>query len=239
MIFGLVLFMMQSGFWDTIPSMPTARQEVGVAAIEGRVYVVGGLDGAGVGRTTLEIFDTRTGQWETGPPLPVSLHHPNVAAVGTKLYVAGGYTGVVWRAVGTTFELDTDRMVWLRKADMPTERGAGAAVGYNGSLYVFGGERGTSVADAAVFNPATNSWLTLAPMPTPRNHIGAAAVRGKIYVIGGRPGNLSVNEAYDPLTNTWTTKTSMPTARSGHAVAALHNFIFTFGGEGNVNSPAG
>jgi Kelch motif len=238
MIFGLFLIL-QSGIWGTIPPMPIALQEVGVAAFEGRVYVVGGLDETGAGRNTLEIFNTRTGRWETGPPLPASIHHPNVAAVGSKLYVAGGYTGSTFQAVGTTFELDTDRMTWTRKADMPTARGAGAAVGYNGRLYVFGGDRGLSVSDAEVFDPATNSWSTLAPMPTPRNHIGAAEVRGKIYVIGGRAGNLNVNEAYDPLTNTWTTKTSMPTARSGHAVAALNNFIFAFGGEGNPNSPTG
>jgi len=239
MIAGFALFLLQSGFWASIPPMPTARQEVGVAAVEGRVYVAGGLDASGTGRNTLEIFDTRTGQWETGPSLPVSVHHPNVTAVGTKIYVAGGYVGPVGLPAATVFELDIDRMIWTQKADMPTPRGAGAAVGYDGRLYVFGGERGTSVTDAAVFTPGTNSWSTLAVMPTPRNHMGAAAVRGKIYVIGGRPGNLDVNEAYDPLTDTWTTKSPMPTPRSGHAVTSLNNFIFTFGGEGNPNSPAG
>ena len=67
MIASFALFLLQSGFWASIPPMPTARQEVGVAAVEGRVYVAGGLDASGTGRNTLEIFDTRTGQWETGP----------------------------------------------------------------------------------------------------------------------------------------------------------------------------
>jgi hypothetical protein len=240
MLAGFALFLLQSGFWASIPPMPTARQEVGVAAVEGRVYVVGGFDASGTGRDTLEIFDTRTGQWQAGPSLPVSVHHPNVAAVGNKIYVAGGYVGPVGLPAATTFELDTDRMTWTQKTDMPTPRGAGAAVGYDRRrLFVFGGERGTSVTDTAVFNPETNSWSTLAAMPTPRNHMGAAVVRGKIYVIGGRPGNLDVNEAYDPLTDTWSIKSPMPTGRSGHAVTSLNNFIFTFGGEGNSNSAVG
>src|SRR5262249_39676231 len=160
--------------------------------------------------------DTRTGRWETGPSLPTTVHHPNVAAVGAKVYVAGGYAGPAGIPAATTFELDIDRMTWRQKADMPTPRGAGAAIGYNGRLYVFGGERGTTVADVAAYDPGTNAWSVLAPMPTPRNHMGASVVRGKIYVIGGRPGNLNINEMYDPISNTWTPKASMPTPRSSH-----------------------
>jgi N-acetylneuraminic acid mutarotase len=239
MVLAFALFVLQTGLWNSIPPMPSARQEVGVAAVEGRVYVVGGVNAVGVGQTTLDIFDTRTNQWRTGPPLPLSLHHPNGAAVGTKVYVAGGYAGATGFPSGATFELDVDRMVWTQKADMPTARGAGAAVGYNGRLYVFGGERGTSVTDVAIFDPATDSWTTAAPMPTPRNHMGAAAVRGKIYVVGGRPGNLAVNEMYDPLTDSWTSKAPMPTGRSGHAVASLNNSVYAFGGEGNDASAVG
>jgi N-acetylneuraminic acid mutarotase len=201
--------------------------------------VIGGLNASAAGQTIVEIYDTKTGHWETGPSLPVSLHHPNVAAIGTKIYVAGGYAGPAGFPSALTFELDVDQLTWTQKADMPTARGAGAAAGYNGRLYVFGGERGTTVTDVAIFDPATGAWTTGAAMPTPRNHMGAAVVRGRIYVIGGRPGNLGVNEAYDPISNTWTAKAPMPTARSGHAVASLNNFVFTFGGEGNAELATG
>jgi hypothetical protein len=122
---------------------------------------------------------------------------------------------------------------------MPTPRGAGAAVGYNGRLYVFGGERGFTVAEAAVFDPAADVWTELAPMPTARNHMAAAVLRGRIHVIGGRPGNLAIHEAYDPLTNSWAAKTPMPTARSGIAATAIGNVLHAFGGEGNRQSPLG
>jgi hypothetical protein len=160
-----------------------------------------------------------------------------VASIGNKVYIAGGYGDV--GAIPTTFELDTDLMTWTRKADMPSARGAGAAVAHNGKLYVIGGERGFTVSDAAVFDPASNAWTELPPMPTPRNHHSAAVVRGKIYVVGGRPGNLTANEAYDPLTNTWGHKAPMPTGRSGIAAATVDNFVFVFGGEGNPASPNG
>jgi hypothetical protein len=158
-----------------------------------------------------------------------------VAAIGAKIYVAGGYTDSGFDAVARTYEFDTDTGVWTRRADMPTRRGAGAAVAYNGRLYVFGGERaGATVSESAVYDPQTDFWTPLTPMPTPRNHNGAAVVRGRMYVIGGRPGNLDVNEAYDPRTNTWTVKSPMPTGRSGLAAAAAGRFIHVFGGEGNA-----
>ena len=97
-----------------MPPMPAARQEVGVAAVEGRIYVIGGLDANLSGQRAVDIFNTRSGEWEPGPPLPFSLHHPNVAAVGHKVYVAGGYAEIGVSAA--TFELDTDRMTWARKA---------------------------------------------------------------------------------------------------------------------------
>jgi hypothetical protein len=238
-ILASTLLLLQTGFWTSIPPLPTPRQEVGVAAIEGQVYVIGGFDSRGRGSAVVEIFDTRSNTWRPGPPIPVAVHHPMVAAIGNKVFVAGGYAEPSF-AVANTFELDTDTMTWTRKADMPTARGAGAAVAHNGSLYVIGGDRaGITVQDTAVFDPATDVWTQLAPMPTPRNHHAAAAIRGKIYVVGGRPGNLANNEAFDPIGNTWTAKTPMPTPRSGIAAAALRNQIHVFGGEGNRAVPTG
>jgi N-acetylneuraminic acid mutarotase len=234
----LAILLLQTGEWLLAPALPVPRQEVGVAAVEGRIFVIGGIAENRAGSSVVEIFDTRSNEWRAGPPLPIPLHHPNVAAVGSKVYVAGGYTEPGF-AVADTYELDTDNLVWTRKANMPTGRGAGAAVGYNGRLYVFGGERGTTVAEAAVFDPAADRWTELAPMPTARNHMAAAALRGRIHVVGGRPGNLAVHEAYDPATNSWTAKSPMPTARSGIAVAAIGEFMHAFGGEGNRASPLG
>ncbi|PYS00027.1 MAG: hypothetical protein DMG12_18940 [Acidobacteria bacterium] len=187
MILAWALLLLQTGTWSSIPLLPTPRQEVGVAAVEGRVWVIGGIDADRRGSSVVEIYDTPTNQWQPGPPVPIPIHHPMVAAAGSKVYVAGGYTEPGFTPVAYTFELDTDTLKWTRKADMPAPRGAGAAVAHNGKIYVIGGERGTTVGDTAVFDPVLNSWTPLAPMPTPRNHHGAAVIRGRIYVVGGRP----------------------------------------------------
>ncbi len=238
---GLALFaLLQLGQWTSIPPLNIPRQEIGVTAVEGRVYAIGGIGADQQGSNVVEIFDVRTGQWRLGPPLPMALHHPNVAAVGSKIYVAGGFSGSSFTPTAQTFELDIDTEVWTPRPNLRAARAAGAAVAYAGRLYVFGGDAGgPSVTDASVYDPSTNQWTDLAPMPTPRNHMAAAVLRGRIYVVGGRPGNLSVNEMYDPTTNEWLTKTPMPTPRSGHGVGSVGGMLIAFGGEGNPNTPTG
>ena len=46
--------------------MPSERSEVAVAAMEGRIYVVGGFDG----QTELEIYDPTADRWTRGAPFP-------------------------------------------------------------------------------------------------------------------------------------------------------------------------
>jgi N-acetylneuraminic acid mutarotase len=230
----------QNGTWASIPPMPEARQEVGVVAAEGFVYVIGGLATGGASSNRVDIFDTHLGRWLQAPPLPIPVHHPMVAALGHRIYVAGGYIDPSFTPHAQTYEFDPDQFTWVRKADMPTARGAGAAASYGGKIYVFGGERnGQTVNEVAAYNPETNSWTAAASMPTPRNHHGAALAGGKIYLVGGRPGNLSANEEFDPTTETWTMKAPLPTGRSGIAVAALGRYVYAFGGEGNSASPLG
>ena len=80
------------GVWRSLPSLPTSRQEVGIAELNGHVYVIGGLV-TGAASTALEAFDTETEEWQALGSLPTPLHHVGAAAVGGKVYSIGGYVG--------------------------------------------------------------------------------------------------------------------------------------------------
>src|SRR5204863_985276 len=59
--------------WTGLPDLPTGRNHLAVAALEGRVYVAGGRFGGGFNseRTAvLEVYDPATGSWTTHTPLP-------------------------------------------------------------------------------------------------------------------------------------------------------------------------
>jgi len=232
------------GFWSTHTALSLGpRQEMGVAAVDGKVYVVGGFDGSGQPVATVEAYDPSADSWTQRASLPAPLHHVNVAAVGSKLYVVGGLSGSSFTASGTTLEYDPALDRWTSLTSMPdgTERGASGVAVLDGRIVVAGGLRGDSVADTSFFDPATNAWSTLQPLAVARDHLGAANVGGRVYAVTGRAGGelKAAVEVLDADTGSWSRRADIPTARGGVAAAELAGRLVVMGGEGNVADSAG
>jgi N-acetylneuraminic acid mutarotase len=226
---------LQGGTWMTLAPMNEPRQEVGVAELNGLIYVIGGFRQNGSTADTVEVYDPMTDMWRFVRRLPIAVNHTVAVSVNGKLYVFGGSP-----ATNATFEYDPADNMWRRKANMPTSRGAHAAAVIDGKIYAVGGSPSSRGRDFAVYDPVSNQWQTLPPMPTSRNHLAAGAVAGKLYVAGGREGGnltLAVLEEYDPATGQWTRKADMPTGRSGIAGAVVNGLFYVFGGEGNPIPP--
>ena len=232
------------GTWSTHAALSLGpRQEMGVAAVDGKVYVVGGFDASGQPVATMESYDPETDRWTARASLPSPLHHVNVAAVGNKLYVVGGLTGSSFTASGATWVYDPALDSWARLASMPagTERGASGVAVLDGRIVVAGGLRDVSVPDASVFDPQTNAWSPLQPLAVARDHLGAATVAGRVYAVTGRAQGVlkAAVEVLDASNGTWSRRADIPTARGGVAVAELAGRLVVMGGEGNAADPAG
>lgn len=216
------------GTWQLLAPMPTARQEVASAVLDGKVYVLGGFDADGFSSALVEVYNPATDTWSSVHPLPSAVNHNSAAVAAGKLYSFGasGTAAYVYQPASDS---------WAPIASMHFQHGETPAVGvFNDKIYVAGGTNfGVSETDLEVFNPATNAWTVLASMSVPRNHTAGAFLNGKFYVAGGRGvgGAADAFESYDPQTNSWTTRPSLPTPRSGVAVAALDGEIYVFGGE--------
>jgi hypothetical protein len=76
-----------TGQWTTGAPMPSERSEVAVAAVEGKIYVVGGFGG----QRELEIYDPETDRWERGAAFPHAVHHPGAAGSGDRSLGTGLY----------------------------------------------------------------------------------------------------------------------------------------------------
>jgi N-acetylneuraminic acid mutarotase len=226
-----------TGAWFTRKPLPTARQEIPHAVLNGKIYIPGGFASGGLATNIVEVFDPMANAWSTIAPLPTQMHHLAFAAAKNQLYVLGGYTGNSFLATARVFAFDFTINNWIEKASMPGARGAAIAAAHNGKIYVIGGANssGAVVGTNQVYDPAMNDWTELAPMPTPREHLVAAVIDSLIYVVGGRNASMGGNtgrlEAYSPTTNRWYTKADMPTPRGGIAAAALHGKLYVFGGE--------
>ncbi|NWF26733.1 hypothetical protein HW130_10675 [Streptomyces sp. PKU-EA00015] len=199
--------------WQTLPDLPTPRQELAAATapcpediVDGEyetcVYAIGGNGDP----SALEAYSPATNTWTELPDLPTP--HRELAAAAApcpKDVVDGKLMDVV----------DGKKNI---------------------CVYAIAGRGAPADPPSAVeaYSPATNTWQTLPDLPTPRLELAAATapcpediVDGKketcVYAIGGgggEPGDSTALEAYNPATNTWTELPDLPTPHRELAAAA-------------------
>ena len=80
-----------SGTWASLSPALAARQEIGVAELDGKIYAFGGFGADQNTLNTAEVYDPVTNQWAFIAPMPLALNHPAAAAVNGKVYIIGGY----------------------------------------------------------------------------------------------------------------------------------------------------
>ncbi len=233
--------------WIQGAPAPSKRTEVSAAALDGKIYVVGGFSRPSFSNVLdfaisrdVEVYDPVADAWSTAMPLPEGRHHAGIAVLDGFLYVIGGFAKSgfsVWHTVNTVYQFDPVTQIWRERAPMPTARGALGVAVYQGRLYAIGGYDGEQNSGATeIYNPETDTWSMAAPLSAPRDHLAVAAAGSAIYAIGGRSNlkykqNTAVVEAYDPDTNQWRYAANLPTARSGIGAGVIEGHIYVLGGE--------
>ena len=250
-----------SGTWIRKAPLPVGRAEVGVAAVDGKVYVLGGTeqvgDSAPIWNSTLNsMFDPKINTWKEQAPLPKGLSHIGVAAMDGKLYAIGGFTNIVHLGPqDVAFVYDPEQDKWAALPDISSARGSVAAAAFQGKLHIFGGRTSTqiiripsppgappmsagfgTVSTHQIYDPKSGKWSQGSPIPGPaRDHMGVAVLDGKIHLFGGRVAdvvdNLDRHDVYDPKTDTWTAAAPLPVPRSSGAYTVLDGLILYAGGE--------
>ena len=229
----------QSGPWETRTSMPTVRSAV-AAAVDGKIYVIGGISESLTRLATVEEYDPMTDVWTTKTPMPTARFSHSACVVNGKIYVFGGQAEVFNPSLSTNQVYDPAIDAWETKSGLPRNRSQASATVVGGKIYIIGGQGGPANSPRSSieeYNPVTDAWdTTRADMPTPRVFPGTSVVNGKIFVMGGAvsgaggPG-LNAVEVYDPVTDSWDqTVASMPTARAGVSTNVVSGIIYAIGG---------
>ena len=244
---NLALADISKGTWTTAAPAPTQRTEVAAAAIEGKIYVVGGFNKPNLNNALkfaisneVTVYDTAADSWSFTTPLPEGRHHAGIASLNGLLYVVGGFTKSflsVWHAVATVYQYNPVTQEWRELAPMPTARGALGVAVYQNRLYAIGGYDGKHNSGAVeIFDPQTNTWSSGASMSTPRDHLAVVTAGNRIYAMGGRPKldyhrNMGTVEEYDPRADQWRPRANLPTPRSGITAGVINDWIYVIGGE--------
>ena len=194
------IFDLEARTWERGPSLTWARGELGVAAAQGLLVVVGGESDVllpWTWRDRLRALGIPAGllRW-THPTGRVEVWHPGAPG-------------------------------WLVGCSIPTPRAGIGAASLHDRVHVVGGiARGLfghphTRTDHEVFNPALNRWEVRMPVPG-ESAGGACAAEGSVYVLGASAEEEPSPQVlrYLPRTDHWEAEQPLPAPRAGAAAAA-------------------
>ena len=229
----------QENTWSEKAPMHIARCGLGVIAVGGKVYAIGGTTSADsfiddVMGTT-EQYNPTTDVWIYKASMPTPRAFFAIASYQNKIYCIGGAVGMklVDERSGFYSIIDSNKVevydtlkdTWATKASMPTSVGIGiSAQEINGKIYVTGNTY------ILVYDPIKDSWINTGSTPMPRysavvdNKIIATNVQDVLlpptspYYGGSYPAQQVV--IYDPEKNNLTQGKDGQTGVGGTAVGA-------------------
>ncbi|XP_067846257.1 actin-binding protein IPP [Heptranchias perlo] len=221
-----------SQYWTTVSSLHQARSGLGVAVLEGMIYVIGGESDSMI-FDCAERYDPVTKQWAA----VASMNSPRcglaVCACHGAIYALGGWVGA---DIGKTMErFDPSDNKWEVVGNMVVPRYFFGCCEIQGLIYVVGGlsDSGSELRSAEMFNPITKRWTTLDDMKTKRAYVGVAALNDCIYAVGGwneTQNALRTAEKYSLQEEKWFEVSPMKMARAGVSVIAVNGLLYAVGG---------
>ena len=224
--------------WTKKADMPGRSFTPAAAAVDGKIYVVGGtLEGGGT-LDILYVYDPAMDKWEVKAKMPTPRLRHSACAVNGKIYVIGGTpNNYVDDVLATVEEYDPVTDTWTRKADMPIPRHSLNTSVVDGKIYAIAGLKGSSaffkgvaVPKVEVYDPATDTWEKRKDMPKAPDvyYMSAGVIGGKIYL-----ARRAETYEYDPATDTWELdRAGMPTQRLTTRGAVVNDIFYVISGYG-------
>jgi len=119
--------------WITGTPMPTARANMVIGVINGKLCVTSGNVADGTKDGSMVVYDSSTDSWSTGPAEPTPRANAAAAVLGNKLFVAGGNTDTSSTSTAEAFILEAAAHNVLAKIPIPASS-AGGKVATNPAL---------------------------------------------------------------------------------------------------------
>jgi hypothetical protein len=130
---------LRTGRWETALPMRFPRHHLGVAALDGSLYVVGGRGYTRYALPYHERFDPGTRRWETLAPLPQGAGGLAAVALGEEVVAIGGGNDPAGWVTGATWAYEPGEDRWRRLPDLVHARHGHGAAAVGERAYVFGG----------------------------------------------------------------------------------------------------
>jgi N-acetylneuraminic acid mutarotase len=211
--------------WTGAADYPMSVSSSSAAAVDGRIYSVGGSSGTNGALADTFRYDPATTSWSQLARMPHARQKPAVAVLDGKLHVTGGwgiseFLGYPGDPEPALDIYDPATNEWTSGPAAPAPVAAAGTATLDGSMYVVGGCTGPEVCGTQAayrYTPGATGWERLADYPEEVAWLNCGAIEGVLYCAGGmRPGpivqviSLKSTYSYDPGTNTWTRRADLP-----------------------------
>jgi hypothetical protein len=187
----------QEQAWTPKANMLTPRRNFGVAAVHGKIYVIGGERKILFGLLRIatkrnEMYDVAADSWERKRRMLNARYAFGIGVVNDKICLVGGMTGVLFgifkrsAATNDKFNPATDKWSGGLPATSSPRSHVGVGVVDNKVYAVGGKHREHWTAINEVLEPLTG-WSETTPLPGSVSSPNAVVINGKVYIIGGDP----------------------------------------------------
>lgn len=237
--------------WEAGNNLFAGLYYAGAAAIDDKVYVVGGQVGNGVANYSsgMAVLNPTTGTITSGSSMGAAISQVTAVAAGGKLYVIGGrsqnpagqgeilmrdiqvYTpGGSWQTISGSLPVPLTLTQAAAEGNTIYVAG-GLTVNQNGQLVI------VNVAYKGTINGSTISWTPIANLPVGIYGGDMTMLEGRPLIAGGSNGTDGYSNAYlyDPGKNVWEPFYQTPyTALQGRLSGDGSSAVLIGGGDQNA-----
>ena len=140
--------------WQTAAALPSGRSHLGVVALGGKIYAVGGQFGNDGGLTTqklVHVYDPATNSWTRLADMPTAIGHIASATfvMGGRIITAGGETAH-GAASDLVYAYDVATNTWSSMTRLPAKRFSGVAEVLGDDVYFTTGSTQTTTWQGVV-----------------------------------------------------------------------------------------
>ncbi|MGC9962637.1 MAG: kelch repeat-containing protein [Acidimicrobiales bacterium] len=215
------------------------------AASAGSLIVAGGEEGSGtVGQGIFDVSTSDGAATQVGD-LGSPLEDAAAVVLGGKGYVFGGSDGSA--PVATAQQLanlgstQPTTAVATSLGSLPEARAGDAATVIGNTVYVIGGDDGTTPVATVLATTDGVHFATVATLPKAVRDAAVAVAGGRIYVFGGLGASgdpVDTVQLIDPAAHRATVVGALPEPLAGAAAVTLGGVVYVAGGEAAAHAGA-
>lgn len=228
--------------WTTAAPLPERRGHLGGAALDGKIYAIGGARSHHINPVdvnSVHAYDPTSDTWKAVASLPIPRSHfeSSTTIFNDRLLIIGGRSKPTGKtALNHVTEYDPTTNTWLALPSLPVELIAPVAQVIGNQIIVTNGglNRTTSPESTTRIGVLANKWESVKPqMPVALGEVAGGIIGNKLYLVG--KGN-SATLAHNLSTGTWNSTSSLakrPFVGHHHGAEVVNGKLYLIGGLGS------